>query len=203
VDWTNTLLSHDEISLNRFIESPLAHPSVMFRRSCVDEHGGYRQGPLPEDYELWLRWLGMGVRMEKLPETLLEWSDSPERLSRTDSRYAIKAFYQCKMEHLAQWLSINNPHHPDIIVWGAGRVTRKRAEGLLPYGIKIAAYLDMDPKKIGKIFQGRRVGGADDLPDVKGSFVVPFVGSRGARDHIRARLADKGFTEGRDFICAA
>jgi glycosyltransferase involved in cell wall biosynthesis len=203
VNWTNTLLSHDEISLNQFVESPLAHPSVMFRRSCVHAHGGYRQGPFPEDYEMWLRWLGMGVRMEKLPEILLAWSDSPKRLSRTDSRYSVRAFFKCKMEHLSQWLLINNPHHPNIIVWGAGRVTRKRAEGLTPYGIKIAAYLDIDPKKIGKSIQGRRVNGSNDIPDIKDSFIVPFVGNRGARDLIRARLVDKGFTEGRDFICAA
>ena len=57
VDWTNTLLTHDDIALARFRESPLAHPSVMFRRVLLDRHGGYRDGAFPEDYELWLRWL--------------------------------------------------------------------------------------------------------------------------------------------------
>ena len=92
VDWTNTLLSHTDILLNRFIESPLAHPSVMFRRFCVEKHGGYREGPFPEDYELWLQWIGRGVRMEKLPETLVTWRDSQKRLSRTDSREYRKRF---------------------------------------------------------------------------------------------------------------
>ena len=32
VDWTNKLLSHEEISLNRFVESPFAHPSVLLRQ---------------------------------------------------------------------------------------------------------------------------------------------------------------------------
>ena len=82
VDWTNTLLSHQDISLARFRESPLAHPSVMFRRALVDQQGdqqdGYAHGPFPEDYELWLRWLEQGVRMAKLPQTLLTWNDPPK-----------------------------------------------------------------------------------------------------------------------------
>src|SRR5262249_32920006 len=44
VDWMNTLLEPEAIALNRFIESPFAHPSVMFRRELVARHGGYRAG---------------------------------------------------------------------------------------------------------------------------------------------------------------
>src|SRR5262249_16983697 len=55
VDWTNTLLTPEAIALNRFVESPLVNPSVMFRRELVARHGGYRTGNFPEDYELWLR----------------------------------------------------------------------------------------------------------------------------------------------------
>ncbi len=63
VDWLNSLVSPEQIALNRFVESPLAHPSVMFRRELLERHGGYRDGDFPEDYELWLRWLDAGVRM--------------------------------------------------------------------------------------------------------------------------------------------
>ncbi|MCK5803596.1 MAG: glycosyltransferase family 2 protein, partial [Lentisphaeria bacterium] len=67
VDWTNTLLEPEEIALNRFVESPFAHPSVAFRRELPECFGSYRDGDFPEDYELWLRWLDAGVRMAKLP----------------------------------------------------------------------------------------------------------------------------------------
>lgn len=49
-----------------FVESPLAHPSVMFRRTVVERWGGYDDGEFPEDY-VWLRWLEAGVRMRLLP----------------------------------------------------------------------------------------------------------------------------------------
>src|SRR6185436_16591977 len=81
VDWINALTTPDEIALNRFVESPLAHPSVMFRRELVEKHGGYRAGDFPEDYELWLRWMEAGARMGKVPRVLLTWQDGPGRLS--------------------------------------------------------------------------------------------------------------------------
>jgi glycosyltransferase involved in cell wall biosynthesis len=92
VDWLNSLMTPEQIALNRFVESPLAHPSVMFRRELVARHGGYRDGDFPEDYELWLRWLDAGVRMAKVPRVLLTWHDPPWRLSRTDARYDPEKF---------------------------------------------------------------------------------------------------------------
>ncbi len=72
VRWSNSLIAARDIALYRFVESPLIHPSVMFRRELPERFGPYRDGPFPEDYELWLRWMEMGVRMAKLDETLLE-----------------------------------------------------------------------------------------------------------------------------------
>jgi glycosyltransferase involved in cell wall biosynthesis len=193
VDWTNSLVTEAEISMNRFVESPFAHPSVMFRRELPERFGAYRDGPFPEDYECWLRWLDAGVRMAKCPEVLLRWNDPPERLSRTDPRYDIRAFYACKAEYLARWLERHNPFAPDVVVWGAGRETRKRAELVTAHGVRIRAYIDIDPRRIGQIIHGRPVT----------CFLLPFVGSRGAREDIRSRLVALGYREGRDFIAAA
>ncbi|MBT3380417.1 MAG: glycosyltransferase [Lentisphaerae bacterium] len=203
VDWTNSLLAPEAISLNRFVESPFAHPSVMFRRGLVDQFGGYRDGEFPEDYELWLRWLDAGVRMAKLPETLLTWSDPPSRLSRVDQRYSFEAFYRCKAEYLAKWLARHNPHHPDLVVWGGGRATRKRAEHLCRHGVRICAYVDVDPRRIGQVIHGRPVLDEGAIPSADACFVASFVGSRGARDDIRGRLLSRGFSEGLNFIMAA
>ena len=203
VDWTNTLLTPGEISLNRFVESPFAHPSVTFRKPLVDEHGPYREGPFPEDYELWLRWLEAGVAMAKLPDPLLVWSDPPGRLSRTHSRYDADAFYRLKAKYLARWLADRNPRHPEVIVWGAGRRTRKRAEHLCTHGIRIAAYVDIDPRKIGQTIHGRPVLSPEAVPPAGSCFVLAYVASRGARDDIRRRLAAQGHVEGEHFLCAA
>jgi glycosyltransferase involved in cell wall biosynthesis len=202
VEWTNALLTPPQVALNRFIESPFAHPSVMFRRELVDSYGGYRNGHFPEDYELWLRWLEAGVRMAKLPEKLLTWHDPPHRLSRTHPRYSYRAFFKCKAEYLAHWLAAHNPHHPEIIVWGAGRETRKRADYLLAHGVQITNYVDIDPRKLGQTIHGRPVISEDELPLPAEAFVVSYVASRGARDDIRTRLRARGWEEGRNFVLA-
>ena len=102
VDWANGLNTYRELLLNRFVESPLVHPSVMFRSRLIAKYGPYRNGVFPEDYELWLRWLSRGVRIAKHPEILLDWYDSDCRLSRTHERYRPAAFYYIKTRYLAE-----------------------------------------------------------------------------------------------------
>lgn len=203
VDWTNSLLTHEAIALARFVESPLAHPSVMFRRELPERFGAYRDGEFPEDYELWLRWLEHGVRMEKLAEPLLVWRDSPTRLSRRDPRYAPEAFDGMKAGYLARWLARHNPHHPRIVFWGAGRVTRRRAQLLLDEGVEIVSYIDIDPRKIGRAIQGRPVTSPRELPVPGTCFVVTGVASAGARGQIEGALIAAGYRAGLDYVLAA
>lgn len=203
VDWTNGLLSDDDIRLGRFIESPFAHPSVMFRHELVDRHGGYAEGDFPEDYELWLRWLAAGVRMEKLPDTLLVWRDTPGRLSRRDRRYDPEAFARVKAAYLARWLHEHNAHHPTIAVWGAGRVSRRHAGYLAARGVAIDAWIDIDPRKIGSRVDGAPVIAPAELGDPGGRFVVSYVGSHGARELIEHALRARGYRPGTDYVLAA
>jgi glycosyltransferase involved in cell wall biosynthesis len=191
VDWTNTLLDPHQIERARFIESPVIHPSVMFRQELVDDHGGYRSGKFPEDYELWLRWLDAGVRMAKLPETLLEWRDRPDRLTRADARYDVEAFFRVKAPYIARWLAAHNPAHPKVVVWGAGRTARLRFRNLAEQGIEPIAYVDIDPKKIGWKIAGVPVIAEQQIPD--DAFVLIYVAKRGARELIEACLGDRPF----------
>lgn len=203
IDWCNSVRTPHDIRLGIFRESPLPHPSVMFRRELAARHGGYRQGDFPEDYELWLRWLDAGVVMDKLPETLLDWNDPPGRLSRADPRYQAEAFFCIKAGYLAAHLARTNPFHPHVVVAGAGRVTRRRAERLLAHGIVIDAWLDIDPDKVGKTVAGRPVLHLNDAPGPEACFVLPYVASRGATEYIADRLTARGFALGKNFLPAA
>ncbi|HCN29563.1 MAG TPA: glycosyl transferase family 2 [Verrucomicrobiales bacterium] len=203
VEWINALGTHEEMSLRRFVEAPVAHPSVMFRRELVDKHGGYRDGPFPEDYELWLRWLEAGARFEKLSESLLVWNDPPQRLSRTDPRYSVAAFYEIKTASLARWLRAQAPEGRALWLWGAGRVTRRRFDALERQGIRLAGFIDVDPAKRGSHRDGRPVRMADELPEREGSFILAGVAARGARGQIHAHLAVRGWREGADFLLVA
>lgn len=203
VAWTNTLTTHEAIAGGRFVESPIVHPSVMYRRELLARLGPYRAGDFPEDYELWLRWLEAGVRMEKVPEPLLVWRDGPGRLSRTDRRYAETAFFRVKAGYLARWLARHNRHHPEIVLWGAGRITRQRAGPLAREGIVVRAFVDIDPRKVGRRIDGRPVIAPDGLPRAGTAFVVSYVSSAGAREQIARTLDAAGYRAGVDYVLAA
>lgn len=202
VDWLNSLVTPDDIALGRFIESPHAHPSVMFRREPVARHGGYRDGPFPEDYELWLRWLEAGVRMAKAPRVLLRWHDPPGRLSRSDPRYAPAAFYRLKAPFLARWLRANAGGRA-VWVIGAGRLTRRRVELLEAEGVRVAGFVDVNPRRLGVARDGRRIIAWEALPPPGAVFLLGCVANRGARGPQREHLTARGWREGEDFLFAA
>lgn len=198
VDWLNTLMDPEVIALRRFVEAPVANPSVLFRRQLISQHGGCRDGDFPEDYEMWLRWLDAGVRFGKVDEELLVWNDPPTRLSRTDPRYAVERFYELKCRWLSKWLE-RELGARQLWLWGAGRVTRRRFESLSD----IHGFIDVDANKVGGQRDGRPVRLADDLPPREQSFILVGVGKRGVREEIQAWLEERGWIEGRNYLLVA
>ena len=203
VQWHNSLTSVQDCALHRFVECPLAHPTFMFRREVATRFGGYRSGPFPEDYELVLRWAENRVGMGKILHPVLIWRDSPTRLSRLDPRYLPSAMYALKSPFLARWLSRHNPHHPYVVILGAGRESRKRVSYLEQEGIRITAFADIQARKIGQKIQGRRVISVHDLPPPGRYFCLSYVGQRGMGSRVSAFLHNKGYILGRDFLLAA
>jgi glycosyltransferase involved in cell wall biosynthesis len=199
-DWLNSFSEPHEIRRASFIESPLAHPTVLFRRSLVDLHGGYRDGDFPEDYELWLRWLDAGVKMQKAKETLYVWNDAPERLSRTDARYAPDAFLELKSKSLVKWLQRFNPQHPEVVIWGAGTLSKRRARRLQEDGCTIRAFIEVNPKRRGQKINNVPIYLLDQFDQVPKCFIVSVVGNRGAGENIRKFLLEQGRTEEREFL---
>ena len=51
--------------------NPMNHMTVMFRRAAVVDAGCYRDLPGFEDYELWVRLMASGRRLENLPDHLV------------------------------------------------------------------------------------------------------------------------------------
>jgi FlaA1/EpsC-like NDP-sugar epimerase len=151
----------------------------------------------PEDYELWLRLHAAGQAMAKLPEVLLDWRDSPGRVSRTSARYARTAFDTLRAEYLARDARLQGR---DLVVWGAGRRTRKRVEHLLARGTRPRAWIDVDPKKIGNRINGLSVLGPTSLEQGARPLVLVYVASHGAREQIGEHLVALGYVEGVDYL---
>jgi len=197
--WLNSLVTPDEIARDIFVESPVAHPSVMVRRRELIEIGGYQERGWPEDYDLWLRYHLAGKRFAKVPRPLLFWRHSEERVTFTDSRCSVESFLRAKAHYLAKMLrDIDRP----IVLWGAGKTGRRIAKHLIREGLDIEAVVAIDEKKIGHALRGRPIVDPGWLRG-KHVFVITAVSSHGARELIREQLRSMGFAEVRDFVCAA
>lgn len=200
LDWLNALESDADIRREIFVESPLPHPSVTFRRALVQAAGGYQEHGWPEDYDLWLRLYLDGVHFARLPEFLFEWREHPDRLTRTDGRYSLENFLRAKAYYLARGPLLGCDA---VIIWGAGMVGRRVGKQLERQGAPLKAFVDIDPRKVGRTRRSLPIIPSSDLMDWWGRFsnpvVLAAVGARGARQVIRRQLVEFGLQEGQDW----
>lgn len=201
IRWMDGCVTPEDLREEIYVESPFAHPTVMFRTEAIRALGGYRAGNFPEDYDLWLRLVAAGHTMAKIPRELVTWTDHPGRTTRTDPRYEREAFDRLRAEHLARDPRLSADRR--LMFWGAGRSTRKRTRHLVARGFRPHAWIDVDPDKIGNPVAGIPVVDPDYL--LKDStaprpFVLVFVAAHGAREKIAGRLARRGFARGLDYL---
>lgn len=201
VRWLNGLLDHDAIVRDLWVESPLAHPSVMARRSVLAALGGYRAVDGPEDYDLWLRAYAHGVRFAKVPEVLLAWRDRPRRLSRSDPRYAPAKFRAVKIEGLERARHLRAAR--GVVLWGGGPIAKGWARALAARGHHVDAFVDVSPRRLGQTIHGARVVGAPEAAGFPGALHLAAVGRAEARAEIRRLAAGIGLADGRDLLAVA
>ena len=204
IDWQNALVSDADIRREIFIESPLAHPSVTFRKNWVERAGGYQEHGWPEDYDLWLRLYLLGAQFAKVPEVLVYWRDKGERLTRTDRRYSLENFLRAKAHYLARGPLIGREA---VIIWGAGMVGRRLSKHLERQGIPLSAFIDIAPGKIGGSLRRLPILSPAQLPGLWQRLDQPVllaaVAARGARALIRVHLSDLSLVEGQDWWSVA
>ena len=199
VAWQNAVVTPEDHQRELFVESPLCHPSVILRRSALEQVGGWRDAEWAEDYDLWLRLCAAGWALSKVPEVLFRWRHRPGRLTFDDPRYRVSRFLEAKGHYLAPRLSASAR---PVAVWGAGPTGRRLARALERGGVSPALFVDIDPRKIGRRARGAPIVPASALRCGE-HMVVVAVGARGARDLVRNELDGRGFVEGRDYLCAS
>ncbi len=196
--WMNASSTRSELERELFVECPIAHPTLFARAEAVRAIGGYRDRGWPEDYDLVLRLWASGAGLEKVPEVLVHWRERPQRLSRTSPTYADGAFVRCKVHFLRETLL--GRHR--AVVWGAGPVGKAFARALRRAGTEVAAFVEVDPRKVGQEIHGARVVDTRAGLGLDG-FHLAAVGQPGARAEIRRILASSGRRETSDFIAVA
>ena len=195
VEEINKLMTHEQMHARRFQDAPVAHPSVMYRKQLVGLYGGYHEGGLPEDFELWLRWMSCNVSFAKLPDYLLSWTDHATRLSRTSTHYDEDRFHQVKARYLAAYLK-KLPAIPRIWVWGTGKLVNRQVAFLKQAGIDIEKYIDVIPHSEAHFIHYK------DIPTAvnTGILILSYVKDRKGKIDIHDFLISRGYCEGSDFF---
>jgi glycosyltransferase involved in cell wall biosynthesis len=191
--WINGLVTVEAAARDVFVECPIPHPTLMASREVLE----YRPCDWPEDYDLVLRLWARGERFRNVDEVVLRWRDHSARLSRTASRYSLDAFVRCKVAHLRATLLRGFER---VIIWGAGPVGKSFARELGP---QVAAFVDVDPRKIGKQVYGVPVVALNAAAAYADAFALGAVAGEEARAEIRAAVTAQGRRDGVDFVAVA
>lgn len=205
--WLNGLREPEDLRRALFVECPVAHPTLMIRRSAYRALGGYRDAGWPEDYDLLLRLHRAGMEAANLPAVLLLWRLHDRNRSRSHPAYAPGAFRRCKVHHLLE--GALPPDRP-LVLWGAGRRGKPLGRALAEAGRTLRAWVDLDPGKVGQEIHGAPVLDPDGFHDAWPApgedgdvYVLGAVGAPGARAEIRSELTASGRVEIRDFRMVA
>lgn len=197
--WQNGLTSHDVILRDICVESPFVHPGIMTRTAVIKQLGGYRERGWPEDYDLWLRMATAGCRFARLPQKLFFWRDHLERATRTLDDYSNSAFRKCKFSYLQQGFL---DKCPDVVIAGSGIEGRAWHRLVVDAGINVSNWLDVDPRKTGRILHNAEICLPDNF-NLSNRKMLVAIGVHGARILFRDLATNCNWVEGKDFVCVS
>jgi hypothetical protein len=78
-------------------ESPLAHPSTMFRHELIKKYGAYRNEFTPaDDYDIWLRFWSYGAKIKIINKNLLYYRQHANTVKNLKTKKTIKQTIKVK-----------------------------------------------------------------------------------------------------------
>ena len=194
--WLNSLVTVEAALRDVWVECPLPGPGMTMRAELVS----YCERGWPEDYDIVLRLLEAGHRFRNLDRLVLRWRDHPERLTRTQPEYSLDAFRRCKIHFLRRTLLAGGRA---AVVWGAGPTGKAFARALLEAGTPLAAFVEVDPRKLGKRIHGAPVVPVEEAASFPGALSCGAVAGAEGRARVRVLATELGLAEGEDFIAVA
>lgn len=197
VAWVNGLETPEAIACARFVESPIAHPSSMIRRDWLQRIGGYRAVEWAEDHDVWMRLLEAGGQVISIPRILVDWRDSPTRLTRADPRYGETARSAMRCHYLARLPEVMER---GVVIAGAGPIGKSMSHGLTSLGVVVHGFFEVHPRRIGQTIHGVPVLSSERMAEIwTDAVVLGAVGVPGGREKVRRLAMDHGRVEGCDF----
>jgi len=191
-EWQNALITHSQMERELFVESPLAHATLLMKSSTLQEAGGFRRFDGPEDWDLWARLLQRGCRFSKVARRLYFWREHPDRTTRKDTRLSEENFRRAKLEALLAG-PMKDRSAVELWSWGnQGEAWNRLLSGSPDMQVR---YLQINPRPL--------MAARTALPPIiraRDTLVLLAYGSPKVRTWFRKALAARGGREGEDFI---
>ncbi|NIR78836.1 MAG: hypothetical protein GWO00_10780 [Gemmatimonadetes bacterium] len=90
-----------------------------------------------------------------------------------------------------------------MVIWGSGPVGKAMSRALRGAGVPLAAFVDLDPRKIGQEIHGAPVVGPSEGIRYDRALHLAAVGQKGARGRIVGLLEEAGKRPMEDFVAVA
>lgn len=105
--------THDDIKEFAQKRCPFNHMTVAYKRSVIQELGGYQHHLFMEDYNLWLRVIGAGYKVANLPDVILYARVGNGMHARRKGLEYIKS--EKKLLDLKKELKLQHPIHANML----------------------------------------------------------------------------------------
>ena len=105
--------NHNEIKAFAQNRCPFNHMTVAYKRSVIQELGGYQHHLFMEDYNLWLRVIGAGYKVANLPDVILFARVGNGMHARRKGLEYIKS--EKKLLDLKKELKLQHPIHANML----------------------------------------------------------------------------------------
>ncbi len=201
-DYESWLLGIDgpgRVRRDALVDCPLPHPTWLIRAEVLRTLR-YRERPWPEDWDLLLRLLATGHDLGIVPRRLVGWRDHPARRTRTAPECALERVPALRAHHLAHGLLRQAESY---VLWGHGHTGRALRRELEALGRRPSHIVEVHPGRLGQRIHGAPVIPPGELRQLRGERIVCSVAGPAAREQMRVALAEMGFRELEDFVCAA
>ncbi len=150
-NWHNSLLTHEAMRRNLYVDSPIVHPTFMGTRSFFQEMGGYRDTGFAEDYDFIFRAIFSGAKLAKVPEILLQWRDHRSREIRTNPNLKKDRLFRQKAHFFRKFDPLSKK---TLFLFGVGRFGKALLDALQKEKLHISGVIDPSGKRLNSGIRG-------------------------------------------------
>lgn len=202
-DWSNSLITDEEIKAEMFAESPVMHPTFFLKKSFYLKMEGYQDNPWAEDYDFLLRAYSVNASFAKLEQVLVDKGDSPTRLSRVDKRCKRKAMFNAKVHYFVKNFSLQEKNK--LIIIGSGSSGQHVNNALKKKNIFVDAFVNNVKTNRSTLAGVPVISLTSDAAESfflahQDTFFILCIGMNEGRQQVAKLLQKYQFSTGRDYL---